>query len=196
MMNQDTEVESDGFGAIWRRLDMPGHEAVRIYEGEDGWLLDGAAIFLYDGKPCRLEYLIECDSDWRTSAATVDGFVGDEVVSIEVELDGDSWYLNGEEVPEVRGCVDIDLNFSPATNLLPLKRLNLKVRETQAIQAAWLRFPSFSLEPLQQTYIRTSHSVYNYRSASGFEKDITVDDFGFVNQYPGLWIREAQGHET
>ena len=67
---------------------MPGHEAVRIYQGEDGWYVDGSCVFLFEGQPCRLEYLIECDPEWRTSFVTVDGFVGDDVVAIELEIDG------------------------------------------------------------------------------------------------------------
>ena len=61
---------------LWRRLDTSGHETARVYGDEDGWYLDGSAIFLYEGNPCRLEYLIECDPDWRTRSATVDGWVG------------------------------------------------------------------------------------------------------------------------
>jgi hypothetical protein len=181
----------DGISVLWRRLDMPGHEAVRIYEGEEGWFLDGSCVFLYNGQPCRLEYLIECDTEWRTSFATIDGFVGDEVIAIEIEVDGDAWYLNGEEVPAVEGCIDIDLNFSPVTNLLPIKRSGLGVGDKATVRAAWLRFPSFDLEPLEQIYTRKSESVYNYQSSTGFEKDITVDKFDVVQEYRDFWIRES-----
>ena len=136
------EDPNDGISVLWQRVDMPGHEAVRVYEGEDGWYLDGAAIFSFDGKPCRLEYLIECDSDWITSFATVDGFVGEEVVAIEIEAEDGVWYLNGDEIRDVEGCTDIDLNFSPVTNLLPIKRSDLAIGSEASVRAAWLRFPS------------------------------------------------------
>lgn len=190
-MTAAAETSIDEVSALWRRIDMPGHEAVRIYEGEDGWYLDGAAIFLFEDRPCRLEYLVECDSEWRTNFVTVDGFVGDEVVAIEIENEDGVWYMNGEEIADVNGCTDIDLNFSPVTNLLPIKRSGLGVGESESVRAAWLRFPSFSLEPLEQTYTRKSESLYNYRSTTGFEKDITVDDFGVVVEYPDLWVREV-----
>jgi uncharacterized protein len=185
------EDPNDGVSVIWRRVDMPGHEAVRIYEGDEGWYVDGAAVFSFEGKPCRLEYLIECDPDWNTSFATVDGFVGEEVIAIEIESEDGVWYLNGEEIGEVEGCTDIDLNFSPVTNLLPIKRLNLEVGGAETVRAAWLRFPSFSLESLEQVYTRKSESVFNYRSTTGFEKDIAVDEFGVVVEYPDLWVRES-----
>jgi uncharacterized protein len=190
MMSEDDL--QDEHGAIWRRLDMPGHEAVRIYGDAEGWYLDGSAVFLFEGKPCRLEYFIECEADWSTRFVTVDGFVGEDVIAIEIEADEDHrWYMNGESVGAVEGCVDIDLNFSPVTNLLPIKRADLRVGDSEAVRAAWLRFPTFSLEPLEQTYTRKSETIYNYRSDTGFEKDITVDEFGLVVEYADLWVRES-----
>jgi hypothetical protein len=190
-MSTAAEMTKDELSVLWRRIDMPGHEAVRIYDGEDGWYLDGSAVFLYEGSPCRLEYLIECDVEWRTRFVTVDGFVGDDVVAIEIENEDGAWYMNGEEIREVKDCVDIDLNFSPVTNVLPIKRLALGVGDDETVKAAWLRFPSFELEPLEQIYTRKSDTVFNYRSTTGFEKDITVDEFGLAVEYSGFWVRET-----
>lgn len=184
-------MNEEGHSIIWRRLDMPGHEAVRVYGDADGRYLDGAAVFSYEGKACRLEYMIECDHDWRTVSATIDGWYGDEAVELEIEIPhGDAWYLNDNSVDDIRGCADIDLSFSPVTNLLPIKRLGLEIGESKTICAAWLRFPSFSLEPLEQIYTRKSEFVYNYRSTTGFEADITVDGFGLPVEYAGSWTAE------
>lgn len=189
-MNEDSSPEERSI--IWRRLDMPGHEAVRVYGDGDGWYLDGAAVFLFEGKPCRLEYLIECDLDWQTVFANVDGWMGDELIEYEIEAsEGGVWHLDGQEIAAVKGCTDIDLNFSPVTNFLPIKRRALSIGESQTVRAAWLRFPSFSLEPLEQVYTRKSEFAYNYRSTTGFEADITVDRFGLVVEYAGLWIAES-----
>lgn len=177
---------------IWRRLDMPGHEAVRVYGDGDGWYLDGAAVFVYEGKPCRLEYLIECDLDWRTVFANVDGWVGDDLIECEIQANEDgAWFLDGQETVAVQNCIDLDLNFSPVTNVLPIKRLGLSVGQSETVRAAWLRFPSFSLEPLEQAYSRTSEFIYSYRSGTGFEAEITVDRFGLPVEYSGLWIAEG-----
>ncbi len=184
------DEQQDGISILWRRLDVPGHEAVRIYGDEDGWYIDGSAVFIYDAQPCRLEYLIECDTEWKTKFVTVDGFVGDEVISIEIEAENGVWHLDGKEIEVVDGCVDIDLNFSPVTNLLPIKRSSIAVGDNARVKAAWLRFPSFSLEPLEQTYTRKSQTVYSYHTSTGFETNITVDTFGVVVEYSDLWIRE------
>lgn len=101
------------------------------------------------------------------------------------------WKLNGVERPEVAGCIDLDLNFSPSTNLLPLRRLSLAIGQEAKVRAAWLRFPSFALEPLDQLYRRTGEATYRYESAGGtFVAELEVNGAGFVVRYPGFW--EAQ----
>jgi hypothetical protein len=90
----------------------------------------------------------------------------------------------------VAGCIDIDLNFSPSTNLLPIRRLGLQVGEEASVRAAWLRFPSFRLEPLEQSYTRRE-TTYVYRNQdSGFTADLRVSPNGMVLDYEGLWIAE------
>jgi uncharacterized protein len=83
------------------------------------------------------------------------------------------------------------LNFSPSTNLLPIRRLSLAGGESVEVTAAWLRFPSFGLEPLRQTYRRIGETTYRYESAGGsFVRDIQVADSGLVVTYPGFWAAE------
>ena len=178
---------------LWRRLDTSGHESARVYADDDGWYLDGSAIFLHEGVPCRLEYLIECDLEWQTTFASIDGWLGDEVIAYEIEVDEDrTWFVNGEEAPGVEGCADIDLNFSPITNLLPLRRLDLKNGEAKSVRAAWLRFPSFELEPLEQTYTRVDESTVEYASRNGeFFRSLKVNEAGLVIEYPDFWTAES-----
>lgn len=102
--------------------------------------------------------------------------------------------MNGEPASAVDGCTDVDLNFSPSTNLLPIRRLRLAEGGHAAVRAAWLRFPSFDLEPLEQEYRRTGPTAYRYESAGGsFVRDLAVDDTGFVVDYPGIWSEEHSG---
>jgi hypothetical protein len=180
---------------LWRRVDTVGLEAARVYGDDDGWYLDGSAIFLHEGNPCRLEYLIECDTNWLTTGATIDGWVGDEVIAHEILVsENGEWYLDDEEIEGVRGCVDIDLNFSPITNVLPLRRLDLQIGESKSGTAAWLRFPSFELEMLEQTYTRVNESMVEYQSRGGeFTCELKVNADGLVLDYPGYWIAEVSG---
>lgn len=177
---------------LWRRLDQPGHDAARLVPQSPGWHLTGTAVFVSDERPCCLHYLVVCGPDWQTRSGRVTGWIGDAVVEVEVMADAGRWRVNGDEWPDVSGYVDLDLNFSPSTNLLPIRRLGLAVGAEAPVRAAWLRFPSFALEPLDQRYRRTGEACYRYESAGGvFVRDLQVNAAGFVTEYPGFWQVEG-----
>ena len=171
--------------ALWQWVDRPGHEAARLTSLTSGWRLSGAAAFADQGTPCSLTYEIECSESWRTMRARVSGWVGERDIDIRVD---NGWWMNGAEVAAVRDCIDIDLNFSPSTNLLPIRRLNLAPGQSEVVTAAWLRFPSFALEPFPQRYTRIDDTHVHYRSlTSNFEATLTVDGEGMVVDYEGVW---------
>jgi len=173
---------------LWRRLDRPGHEAARLVPAGSEWRLRGAAVFLHEGQASRLDYEVVCDRGWHTRSARISGWVESDSIEIEIAVDSSGlWRLNDRGCPEAAGCIDLDLNFSPSTNLLPIRRLDLAIGQEASVRAAWLRFPSFSLEPLDQLYRRLDGSRYRYESAGGeFTADLEVDASGFVTRYPGF----------
>lgn len=178
---------------LWRGIDLRGHEACRLYQVGTEWRLEGTAVFSSHNRVCGLSYLVACDSSWNTLRGMISGWFGDDSVKIELSVDPlyHRWQKNGVEKPDVSGCIDLDLNFSPSTNLLPIRRLNLGLGQQAEVKAAWLRFPSFELEPLSQVYTRLDEFTYRYSSAGGkFVRDLTVNKFGFVTDYPGLWQAE------
>jgi len=177
---------------LWRGAYLVGHEYARIDNIEHTWHLDGVAVFTHESAACRLEYCIVCTDTWVTREARIWGWIGDRRVELEISVSGPRrWKLNGTEVRTVEGCTDIDLNFSPSTNTLPIRRLSLGVGERQTVRAAWLRFPSLELEPLEQSYTRLSEDRYRYESAGGqFTAELVVDTAGFVRDYPGIWVAE------
>lgn len=178
---------------MWRRHDIPGHEACRVVPRPDGWQVAGVAVLAFQGLGCRLDYVIDCDANWVTRSATVTGWTGDRIIDVKATRDADGqWRRNGRLCDAVAGCIDIDLNFSPATNLLPIRRCNLAVGGSAVVRAAWLRFPSFALEPLEQRYTRLEQRRYRYESGGGrFVAELTVDAAGLVITYGEIWSREV-----
>lgn len=96
----------------------------------------------------------------------------------------------------MEGCTDVDLAFTPATNLLSLRRLELAVGQQAEVVAAWLTFPEFSLIPLRQRYRRTSRTTYDYAAPDlPFAGILTVNAEGFVLDYAGLWRADLPSSE-
>jgi uncharacterized protein len=180
---------------LWRRLDHPGHDSALLRDDASGALIEGAAVFLESGRPCRLDYRIVCDSAWRTRSASVHGWLDTTAVSIEIAADTDrGWTLNGQRHPDLQGAFDVDLSFTPATNLLPIRRIRLAIGARAPVRAAWLRFPELKLEPLDQIYERLSESRYRYESGGGsFTAVLETNAFGLVTNYQGLWKVEEAG---
>lgn len=174
---------------LWRRLDQPGHEAARLIFHDPFWHLSGTAVFAHDGMPCRLEYLVACSAGWQTLHAKVAGWVGARCVRLDLVADSSHcWRLNGRECPDVNGCIDLDLAFSPATNMLPIRRLQLAVGDGADVTAAWLRFPELVLEPLPQAYRHVADHRYRYEAFGGsFTAELDVNRSGMVVRYPELW---------
>lgn len=141
-----------------------------------------------------MDYSVICDLSWSTKLVNVHGTIGDKTVAIDLEVDADKrWFLNGTAQPLLSGCVDIDLGFSPSTNLLPIRRLALGIGQKSEVNAAWLHFPSFELKVLPQTYQRDAERVYRYESSGGsFVSMLKVNGAGFVTDYPGLWQAEPE----
>jgi len=178
---------------LWRRLDQAGHDCARLVLHDAQWHLTGTAVFVEAGQPCRLDYRVVCDHGWQTVNGSVAGWWGDRAISLEVRCDAERrWWLNDAPCPAVAGCLDIDLGFTPATNLLPIRRLALPAGESAAVRAAWLSFPGLTLELLEQVYRRTGDAIYAYESDGGrFTAELHVNADGFVTHYSGLWESES-----
>ena len=178
---------------IWNRIDLSGKEWCQLRHAKGCQILEGIVVLTHDRKPCRLEYHIECDLRWRTRRAQIKGQIGRKEVSIGLKTNSQGqWFMDGKQIASVEGCTDVDLGFSPSTNLLPIRRLRLGIGERADVTAAWVEFPTLNFKPLEQSYFRSRRDIYHYESAGGkFERDLNVNEEGFVTRYPGLWELEA-----
>jgi uncharacterized protein len=177
---------------LWRRLDTPGHDACRLEKTRAGWSLEGSAVFREDGVPAWLTYRVTCDLAWRTQQGQVRGWIGPRAVDIGVTRTSDGrWTLNGQEVSGLGSCVDLDLGFTPATNLLLLRRVNLPTGKAAEVPVAWLNPPATKLEILSQRYERRSDTEYWYEAPTfRYAALLEVSPIGFIQRYPGLWEAE------
>ncbi|HEX7940950.1 MAG TPA: putative glycolipid-binding domain-containing protein, partial [Gemmatimonadaceae bacterium] len=84
---------------LWHRLDLPGHEIATIASTADGWLLDGVAVLAEGGRPCRIEYGIECDARWVTRRCLLGGRLGAQPVHLDVRRNASGvWSVDGVDV--------------------------------------------------------------------------------------------------
>jgi hypothetical protein len=176
---------------LWRRLDVPGHDSCRFEAGEAGWRLDGTAVFRHEQSPAILAYQVECDNGWRTLRGWVRGRIGGCSVEFIVLASSGIWRLNDSVIAGLDECVDLDLGFTPATNLLPIRRLALAKGQAGDAPAAWLNVVDGTLTLLPQRYERRTESAYWYEAPTlKYAAQLDVTSTGFIRKYPGLWEEE------
>lgn len=177
---------------LWHRLEHPGHDACRLLQAGDGWRLEGTSVFRTSAGACCLRYEALADRRFRTRRASVVGYLGRRAVDLRIQAAGPAgsgrWRMNGEPVAGVDGCLDVDLGFTPATNLLPIRRLALRIGQEADAPAAYLTFPGLRMRPLAQRYRRVGRDAYAYESPSfGYAETLRVNRQGAVVDYPGLF---------
>jgi hypothetical protein len=189
-----------GRDVIWRLLDGLGLEHCRLVWSERGPILSGIVVTSDEGEPATIEYSVHCDHFWHTREATVDVNRASERApkALRLESDGDGrwWRLEDDiriALPELDGCLDIDIAVTPATNTLPIRRLDMAPGGRADVDAAWVQFPSLDVKRLAQAYARMDSNRYRYQS---FKHDFTamleVDELGLIRSYESLWERLAE----
>ncbi|MGZ3582462.1 MAG: putative glycolipid-binding domain-containing protein [Ktedonobacterales bacterium] len=186
---------------IWRRVDTDGLEYCALAHSDaGGWTLGGTVVVTFGGRPAEASYEVVCDEQWQTKIAVVSLTMAGQQRTLRLAVDDERrWWADGQELPELQGCVDVDLGVTPATNTLPIRRLGLDTGASALVTAAWVRFPSLEVSPLVQGYTRLDAEHYRYESGEDLEQggepaftaELLVDDAGLVLEYEGLWQRVA-----
>jgi hypothetical protein len=201
----DANLSSQVRTVLWQRIDPPGSEWCVLEREPEGWRLRGIVLTEVATAPVLIHYAVALAADWSTRAVEIAMRSGNANRPKQLRLTvapEQRWQLEREppqdpplpqdDLRALHGLVDVDLGFSPATNTLPIRRLDPAIGEAVAVTAAWVRFPELTIEPLPQTYTRLAERRYRYESAGGaFVAEIEVDDLGLVTAYEAGWRRIA-----
>ncbi|HET9281121.1 MAG TPA: putative glycolipid-binding domain-containing protein [Candidatus Angelobacter sp.] len=176
---------------LWRWLQGAGMERFEFLRAGEEWIFRGAILTQSGEAAAEARYELACDHLFHTRRATVSLRTAATEQTLEITAEHGRWFANGQEVPSVSGAIDIDLSWSPSTNTLPIRRLNLAPGHSSGeIIAAWVRFPELTLQPLAQEYLRISQDRYRYSSRGGsFTAELLVDSDGLVMDYGNFWQR-------
>ena len=174
----------------WRRSDEIATDELCTLTIRDGGLsLIGTVLGAdHAGTPLRTEYRVFADGSGLTTAVHVRDLQGFAQHTVALTRDAKGlWTVDGLPDRELKGCTDVDLGCSPATNTLPIRRLRMGIGTSHTVKAAWVRFPDLVVIPAAQTYTRLDEFTYRYASGT-FEAEITVDDADLVTSY-AAWQR-------
>jgi hypothetical protein len=173
---------------VWSALGWPGLEHVCISVRAGELSATGRGIAVLDGVPTHVAYVLRTDRTGATRYVeiTVSGPVPTRTRTLHADGQG-HWRDETGPLPDLDGCLDVDISFTPCTNTLPIRRLALAVGEARDIDVAYLSVPELTVSRAGQRYRRLDRG-YRYESGR-FAADLTVDDADLVVDYPNLWRR-------
>jgi hypothetical protein len=184
---------------MWVPWEEPGLEHLRLLTSDGGVVANGLVIGLEGGRPFRIGYEVRCDRRWRVREVRVAApDSGPPVLELLADGEGRWRRRGGEPVPELDGCIDIDISATPFTNTQPIRRLGLKPGETADVGVAYLRVPELLVGPERQRYgcleAQADGGLFRFEALpSGFTAELPVDADGLVLDYPGLFRRAWSG---
>jgi len=183
---------------MWSPWTGPGLEHLHLLQQQEGMLADGLILGVKEQVPFRVHYSIHWDLQWSLRAVHL-SIPGGASPSLHLFTDGGgSWTTeDGEAIPSLNGCLDVDISATPFTNTLPIRRLALQPGSSATLSMAYIAIPQMHIEATQQRYtcleVISSGGRYLYESlkdgVSWFIAELPVDRDGLVLDYPGLFRR-------
>jgi hypothetical protein len=157
---------------VWQRLEGVGFEVAHVRFGAQRLRARGAQV----GSDYRLDYELE----------TGDRYVTDRLeLSLTTATEQRSLSFDRRELGDL---LDIDIEFSPFTNTMPILRSGLHEHDgAQDFEMAWISVPGLTLHRSPQRYEHVRPGVVRYMSLDGeFRAELELDSDGLVIRYPHI----------
>jgi hypothetical protein len=184
---------------VWEWLDRPGLEHLSLRQDRKGVVADGLVIVELEpgAGSIRLRYRLQCDIGWRIQSASLALEAGGDHRTLELARDtAGSWRVDGETRGDLDGCDEIDIQGTPFTNALPIRRLGLRPDTPHPLRVAYVLVPSLVVEAGEQEYTRLDAADpprrFRYRNPeNGFVAELQLDEEGLVTEYGTIWRRRG-----
>lgn len=183
----------------WRPWSAPGCEHVHVRVDENGAVTDGVILLRRGEGALRCHYRLTADALWHTRGLDLAVQLSEEPARdrmLNLASDGEgNWRIDGEPAPLLQGCLDVDIQVTPLTNTLPIRRLGLTEGHSAEIKVVYIPVPELTPRPAEQRYtclkpVSAAGGLYRYEGLfRSFSAMLPVDSGGFVVDYPDTFRR-------
>ncbi|MGU3503069.1 putative glycolipid-binding domain-containing protein [Mycobacterium sp. C31M] len=180
----------------WRAHDVPRMESVRVQ-------LSGNRIKAYGrivsaatptDPAFSASYDLVTDETGATKRLSLTMTLAERERQLSIARDEEGMWLvrdhqNQTSRAAFEGALDVDVVFSPFFNALPIRRTGLHQAGSEALTlpVVYVRLPDLTVELETISYTREAAGI-GLKSPVA-ETTVTVDDSGFILDYPGLAAR-------
>jgi hypothetical protein len=190
-----SEAADDAWPAIltWRAHDVPRMESVRVQ-------LTGNRIKAYgrivaaatpNHPAFSASYDLVTDDRGATKRLSLTVTLAERERQLSIARDEENmWLVQDHQNQTTRaaydGALDVDVIFSPFFNALPIRRTGLHEQaDSITTPVVYVRLPELSVEQATASYSSDASGGIKLVSPVA-DTTITVDDQGFILDYPGL----------
>ncbi|TQR84828.1 hypothetical protein D8S82_19615 [Mycobacterium hodleri] len=196
-MSEVVRSESeDNWPAVltWRAHDVPRMESVRVQ-------LSGNRIKAYgrivaaatEVHPAfSASYDLVTDDSGATKRLSLTVTMAERERQLNIARDEENmWLVQDKQNQATRephdGALDVDVVYSPFFNALPIRRTGIHQRaESLSLPVVYVRIPELTVETVVVDYASDGPNAGIKLKSPVAETTITVDDEGFIRDYPGL----------
>ncbi|MGO1120831.1 putative glycolipid-binding domain-containing protein [Rhodovibrionaceae bacterium A322] len=198
----------------WQTPDGSGLERLQLQSYEQSQEVDTSLIGRLEGQDFSGSYWLRLDRDWTVRQLRIrlqlEKTADDQPTrraALEVQHDGQgNWLVEGENRPDLAGCLDVDLTVTPFTNSPPVMRHDWRKGESRDFRMVFIA-PSFdpttgqlciTAQAKNQRYTclaplgsaKDGGGLFRYQGLdSGFDCDLSFDADGVVLTYPDTFLR-------
>ncbi|GCE16537.1 putative glycolipid-binding domain-containing protein [Dictyobacter kobayashii] len=183
------------WNARWVPWTEEGIENLHLLQNDKGIFIDSMMVGSHQGQQFRVSYQIQCNQEWKVQTCAI-RLLGAHPQEVKLQSDKQGHWVNVDNIPipELEGCIDVDISVTPFTNTLPIRRLALRPGQSADLLVVYIALPAVEIRPMRQRYtcleVSTNGGLYRYESLlSGFSAELHVDTQGLVLDYPELWRR-------
>ena len=176
---------------MWTPANQPGFEHLKLTKLAHRVTASGLIIGLDGQTPYRVRYEIGCDAKWQVRRLDIEQLDVSTEHGLFFVSDGHgSWATaDGEPLPNLDGCLDVDIQATPFTNTIPIERLQLKNGQSAVLKVLYISVPAMEYKVVEQTYTCVTNTLaggtYRYHSISaGKEVEVTTDRDGLIVNFP------------
>ena len=171
----------------WENWNKDATENLTLRETNEG-IFVASTIESFGEKKFIARYEIICDVAWRVKKFKIELVDTQQILELTANGLG-VWSDASGIVRALEGAIDVDINVTPFTNTLPIRRLKLKENQSKEIVVVYVSIPEFIISTERQQYTCIiPGKLYRFESLDrNFIREIVVDDKGLVLEYPGLF---------
>jgi hypothetical protein len=186
---QPTNIFAVNKQLFWTGQVYQSSERCSIASSASGIEINSIVKGKWNDIPFDVKYFIKTNPNWETIYFELQTSMEGSVQKIQYQSDGKGvWTSNESVLDHLAGCIDIDISVTPLTNTLPLKRLKMVGNQSELIKVLYVDVLENSISSKQQKYTRITGTMYKFENVpNDFESTITVDNDGYVVDYPGLF---------